>query len=78
MKYIPPSEAKMNKLNADGVKEQLKGIANFAVSKLTGNKDRELQGQVGITNGSDKKDRTDWQDNVRKGAETQIICPTSE
>ena len=59
----------MNKVKADGVMEQLKGIANLAVGKLTGNKDRELQGQVEITNGSNKKDRSDWQDNVRKGAD---------
>jgi uncharacterized protein YjbJ (UPF0337 family) len=59
---------KMDEAKVDGVKEQLKGVADFAVGKLTDNKDRELRGQVGITNGSNKKDRTDWQNNVRKGA----------
>jgi uncharacterized protein YjbJ (UPF0337 family) len=59
----------MNRVKADGVKQQLKGITNFIVGKLTGNKDRELQGQVEITNGSNKKDQADWRDNVRKGAD---------
>jgi uncharacterized protein YjbJ (UPF0337 family) len=59
----------MNRVKADGVKQQLKGITNFIVGKLTGNKDRELQGQVEITNGSNKKDQADWQDNVRNGAD---------
>jgi uncharacterized protein YjbJ (UPF0337 family) len=59
---------KMDETKVDGVKEQLKGVADFGVGKLTDNKDRELRGQVGITNGSNKKDRTDWQNNVRKGA----------
>jgi uncharacterized protein YjbJ (UPF0337 family) len=59
---------KMDKAKVEGVKEQLKGVADFAVGKLFGNKDRELRGQVGITNSSNKKDRADWQDNVRKGA----------
>jgi uncharacterized protein YjbJ (UPF0337 family) len=36
---------------------------------LTGNKDRELKGQVEITNGSNQKDRADWLDNVKKGAD---------
>ena len=58
----------MDKAKVEGVKEQLKGVADFAVGKLFGNKDRELRGQVGITNSSNKKDRADWQDNVRKGA----------
>jgi uncharacterized protein YjbJ (UPF0337 family) len=52
------------------------------VGELIGNKDRELQGQVEITNGSNKKDRADWQDNVRKGADRartiQTIRPTNE
>ena len=60
---------KMDEAKMDGVKEQLKGVADFAVGKLFGNKDRELRGQVGITNGSNKKYQTDWQNNVRKGAD---------
>jgi uncharacterized protein YjbJ (UPF0337 family) len=60
---------KMDEAKVDGVKEQLKGVADFDVGKLTGNKDRELRGKVEITNGSNKKDRTDWQNNVRKGAD---------
>jgi uncharacterized protein YjbJ (UPF0337 family) len=63
------SEGKMNKAKVDGVKKQLKGVAESAVGKLNGNKDREPQGQVEITNGSNKKDQADWQDNVRKGAD---------
>jgi uncharacterized protein YjbJ (UPF0337 family) len=59
----------MDKSKASGVKEQLKGIVDFAVGKLTGNKDRELKGQVEITNGSNQKDRADWEDNVKKGAD---------
>jgi uncharacterized protein YjbJ (UPF0337 family) len=45
-------EAKMNEAKTSGVKEQLKGVVDFAAGKLTGNKDRELKGQVEITNGS--------------------------
>jgi uncharacterized protein YjbJ (UPF0337 family) len=52
-----------------GVKEQIKGLADLAVGKVTGNEDRELEGGVEITNGSNKKDRADWEDNVRKGAD---------
>ncbi len=59
----------MNKAKTTGVKEQLKGVADLAVGKLTGNKDRELKGQVEITNGSNQKDRADWQDNMAKGAD---------
>jgi uncharacterized protein YjbJ (UPF0337 family) len=59
----------MNKAKTSGVKEQLNGIVDFAAGKLTGNKDRELKGQVEITNGSNQKDRADWQDNVKKGAD---------
>jgi hypothetical protein len=58
----------MDETKVEGVKEQLKGVADFAVGQLFSNKDRELRGQIGITNGSNKKDRADWQDNVRKGA----------
>ena len=65
---ITDCSLKMDEAKVDGVKEQLKGVADFAVGKLFGNKDRELRGQVGITNSSNKKDRADWQDNVRKGA----------
>ena len=36
----------MDKAKVEGVKEQLKGVADFAVGKLFGNKDRELRGQV--------------------------------
>lgn len=59
----------MDKAKTSGIKEQVKGVADFAVGKLTGNKDRELKGQVEITNGSNEKDRSDWQDNVRRGAD---------
>jgi uncharacterized protein YjbJ (UPF0337 family) len=59
----------MDKEKLDGVKEQLKGVADFTLGKLTGNKDRELKGQVEITNGSNKKDLADFKDNVRDGAD---------
>jgi len=59
----------MDKAKTSGIKEQVKGVADFAVGKLTGNKDRELKGQVEITNGSNEKDRSDWQDNVQRGAD---------
>jgi len=59
----------MDKDKVDGVKEQLKGVANLAIGKITGNEDRELQGQVEITNGSNKKDLSDFKDNVDKGAD---------
>jgi uncharacterized protein YjbJ (UPF0337 family) len=59
----------MDKDKVEGVKEQLKGVADFTIGKLTGNKDRELKGQVEITNGSNKKDLADFKDNVEKGAD---------
>lgn len=59
----------MDKAKTSGIKEQVKGVADFAVGKLTGNKDRELKGQVEITNGSNEKDRSDWPDNVQRGAD---------
>jgi uncharacterized protein YjbJ (UPF0337 family) len=59
----------MNNAKTSGVKEQLKGVADFVAGKLTGNKDRELKGQVEITNGSNQKDRADWQDNMTKRAD---------
>jgi uncharacterized protein YjbJ (UPF0337 family) len=49
----------MDKDKVEGVKEQLRGVADFTIGKLTGNKDRELKGQVEITNGSNKKDLAD-------------------
>ena len=55
----------MDKEKVEGVKEQLKGVADFTIGKLTGNQDRELKGQVEITNGSNKKDLADFKDNVR-------------
>jgi len=36
---------------------------------LTGNEDREPKGQVEVTNGSNRKDRGDWEENVKKGAD---------
>ncbi len=59
----------MDKEKVEGVKEQLKGVADFTIGKLTGNQDRELKGQVEITNGSNKKDLSDFKDNVRDGAD---------
>jgi len=34
----------MDETKVEGVKEQLKGVADFVVGKLFGNKDRELRG----------------------------------
>jgi uncharacterized protein YjbJ (UPF0337 family) len=59
----------MNKDKRSGVGEQIKGAVDLAIGKLTGNKDQELRGQVEITNGSNKKDREDFYDNVKKGAD---------
>jgi len=59
----------MDKEKVEGVKEQLKGIADFTIGKLTGNEDLELKGQVEITNGSNKKDLADFNDNVEKGVD---------
>ncbi|SAL50026.1 CsbD-like protein [Caballeronia sordidicola] len=59
----------MDKDKVEGVKEQLKGIADFTIGKFTGNKDLELKGQVEITNGSNKKDLADFKDNVKKGVD---------
>jgi len=58
----------MDKVKVEGVKEQLKGVADFTVGKLTGKEDLELKGQVEITNGSNKKDLADFKDNINKGA----------
>jgi len=58
----------VNKDKMDGVKEQIKGVVNLGIGKLTGNEDRALQGEVEITNGSNKKDKADFEDNVEKGA----------
>ena len=54
---------------AEGIKQQIKGSVNLVVGKLTGDEDRVAEGEVQITNGANKKDRTDWQDNVEKGAD---------
>lgn len=59
----------MDRDKVEGVKEQLKGVADFTIGKLTGDKDRELKGQVEITNGSNKKDLADFKDNVRDSAD---------
>jgi uncharacterized protein YjbJ (UPF0337 family) len=59
----------MDKVKVEGVKEQLKGVADFVTGKLTGNENLELKGQVEITNGSNKKDLADFKDNVKKGAD---------
>lgn len=59
----------MDHEKVEGVKEQLKGIVDFTIGKVTGNKDRELKGQVEITNGSNKKDLSDFKDNIAKGAD---------
>ena len=69
---------KMDEAKMDGVKEQLKGVADFAVGKLFGNKDRELRGQVGITNGSNKKDRATGRTTSGRARTIPIIRPTSE
>jgi uncharacterized protein YjbJ (UPF0337 family) len=59
----------MDKENLSGVKEQVKGVIDLTVGRLTGNEDLELRGQVEITNGSNKKDSTDFKDNVDRGAD---------
>ena len=58
----------VDKDKVDGVKEQIKGVVNLGIGKLTGNEDRALKGEVEITNGSNKKDKADFEDNVEKGA----------
>jgi uncharacterized protein YjbJ (UPF0337 family) len=45
-------------------------VVDLTVGKLTGNEDQELRGQVEITNGSNKKDRSDFEDNVKNGVDT--------
>jgi uncharacterized protein YjbJ (UPF0337 family) len=52
-----------------GFKEQIKGVVDLTVGKLIGNEDQELRGQVEITNGSNKKDRSDFDDNVKNGVD---------
>ncbi|MFT4432882.1 CsbD family protein [Caballeronia sp. 15715] len=59
----------MDKEKLSGAKEQVKGVIDLALGKLTGNEDLELRGQVEITNGSNKKDLADFKDNVDKGAD---------
>jgi uncharacterized protein YjbJ (UPF0337 family) len=58
----------VNKDKLDGVKEQIKGVVNLGVGKITGNEERVLRGEVEITNGSNKKDRADFEDNVENDA----------
>jgi uncharacterized protein YjbJ (UPF0337 family) len=53
-----------------GLKEQIKGAVDLTVGKLTGNEDQQLRGQVEITNGSNQKDRSDFEDNVKNGVDT--------
>jgi uncharacterized protein YjbJ (UPF0337 family) len=52
-----------------GIKERVKGVVDLTLGKLTGNEEQELRGQVEITNGSNKKDREDFHDNLRNGAD---------
>ncbi|MFT4508711.1 CsbD family protein [Caballeronia sp. 15711] len=59
----------MDKEKLSDAKEQVKGVIDLALGKLTGNEDLELRGQVEITNGSNKKDLADFKDNVDKGAD---------
>jgi uncharacterized protein YjbJ (UPF0337 family) len=66
----------MKQDKAEGVK-QIKDSVNLAVGKLTGNEDRVAEAEVQITNGSIKKDRADWQDNVEKGADN-LDTPSNE
>jgi uncharacterized protein YjbJ (UPF0337 family) len=60
----------MKDAKVPGLKEQIKGVVDLTVGKLTGNKDQELRGQVEITNGSNRKDRSDFDDNVKSGVDT--------
>jgi uncharacterized protein YjbJ (UPF0337 family) len=61
-------EVVMKKDKVDGVKEQIKGVVNLGIGKITGNEERALKGEVEITNGSNKKDKADFEDNVEKDA----------
>jgi uncharacterized protein YjbJ (UPF0337 family) len=67
-KNVTDWRLKKDKAKVEGVKEQLKGVADFAVGRLFGNKDRELRGPSRNHERFKQKDRADWQDNVRKGA----------
>lgn len=58
----------MKKDKVDGVKEQIKGMVNLGIGRITGNEERALKGEVEITNGSNKKDKADFEDNVEKDA----------
>jgi uncharacterized protein YjbJ (UPF0337 family) len=65
---ILQTEVMMKKDKVDGVKEQIKGMVNLGIGRITGNEERALKGEVEITNGSNKKDKADFEDNVEKDA----------
>jgi uncharacterized protein YjbJ (UPF0337 family) len=69
---------KMDEAKVDGVKEQLKGVADFAVGKLTGNKDRELRGKVEITTVQTKRIGPTGKTTSGRARMIPIIRPTSE
>jgi uncharacterized protein YjbJ (UPF0337 family) len=59
----------MNKDQASGIGEQIKGWTNTIVGTVTGNEDQKVKGDVQITNGANQKDFGDQKDNVEKGAD---------
>lgn len=57
----------MNKNQREGVAETIKGYVNKGVGSLTGNEDQKVKGEVQITNGDNRKDLGDQQDDLDKG-----------
>jgi uncharacterized protein YjbJ (UPF0337 family) len=56
----------MNDGKTKGIKEEIKGVVDLTLGKLTGSEERELRGQVEITNGSNKKELADFKENTRE------------
>lgn len=52
-----------------GIREQFKGLVDLTVGKLTRDEEKDLRGQVEITNGSNKKDQADFEGNGRKSVD---------
>nr|WP_225032079.1 CsbD family protein [Paraburkholderia sp. XV] len=52
---------------AKGIKQEIKGYVNKATGSLTGNEARKAHGEAQITEGDNRKDLADQQENGRKG-----------
>ncbi len=51
----------------EGIKEELKGYVNKGVGSITGNDAKKAKGEAQITEGDNRKDLGDQQENAEKG-----------